>query len=84
MSIFFWQITCSLRSKIAKMQNLHCVLKIRLRKLGWGLIWCENPVLQLPSWVALQLNQKPRCGSCAALQKIQKVEMRILCYAFNG
>ena len=84
MSIFFRQITCSLRSKIAKMQNLHCVLKIRLRKLGCGLIWYENPVLQLRSWVALQLNQKPRCGSCAALQKIQKVELRILCYAFNG
>ena len=55
-----------------KMRYLHCVFKIQLRKLGCALTWYENPIPQLRNCVALQLNQKVNCGSCAALQKLKK------------
>ena len=68
-----------------KMRCLHCVFKIQLRKLGCTLTWYENPIPQLQNCVALQLNQKVYCGSCAALQKLKKIrKLRILRCAFTG
>ena len=55
--------------KFKKMRYLHCVVKFQLRKLGCALTWYEKTVSQLRNCVALQLNQKVHCGSCAALQK---------------
>ena len=54
------------------MRYLLCVEKFQLRKLGCALTWYENAVSQLQNRVALQLNQKVYCGSCAALQKLKK------------
>ena len=67
-----------------KMRYLHCVVKFKLRKLGCALTWYENAVPQLRNCVALQLNQKAHCGSCAALQKLKKNKLRILRCAFTG
>ena len=53
--------------KSQKMRYLHCVVKFQLRKLGCAFTWYENAVPQLRNRVALQLNQKVHCGSCAAL-----------------
>ena len=49
---------------------LHCVVKFQLRKLRCALTRYENAVPQLRNCVALQLNKKVHCGSCAALQKL--------------
>ena len=70
--------------KVQNMQYLRCVVKFRLRKLGCALTWYENTVPQLRNCVALQLNQKVYCGSCAALQKAKKIKLRILRCAFAG
>ena len=59
-------------------------MKFQLRKLGCALTWYENTVPQLRNCVALQLNQKVYCESCAALQKLKKIKSRILPCAFSG
>ena len=41
-------------------------------KLDWALSWYKNVVPQLWNSVALQLNQKVHCRSCAAFQKLKK------------
>ena len=42
--------------KLQKTQYLHCVVKLRLRKLGCALTWYKNSIPQLRNCVALQLN----------------------------
>ena len=73
MSAFFSKLFTLFCQKLKKMRYLHRVVKIQLRKLGCALSWCENAVPQLRNGVALQLNQKVLCGSCAALQKLKKL-----------
>ena len=65
------------------MRYLHCSVKFQLRKLGCALTWYEDAVPQLRNCVALQLNQKVHCGSCAALQKLKKLK-RVLRGAIIG
>ena len=56
-----------------KMRYLLCVVKFQLRKLDCALTWYKNVLPQLRNRVALQLNQNVYCGSCAALQKLKKL-----------
>ena len=64
------------------MRCLNCVVKFQLRKLGFILTLYEIAVPQLRNSVALQLNQKIHCGSCAS--EIKKIKLRILRFAFTG
>ena len=59
--------------KSQKMQYLHCIVKLLLRKLDSALTWYKNAFLQLRNCVAVQLNQKIHCGSCAAVQELKNL-----------
>ena len=73
MSAFFSKLFTLLQSKIEKMLHLHCVVKFQLRKLDCALTWYENAVPQLRNCVALQLNEKVHCETCAALLQVEKI-----------
>ena len=52
---------------------LCCEISIAKVRLRFNLVPYKNAVPQLRNCVALQLNQKVYCGSCAGVQKLKKL-----------
>ena len=65
------------------MRYLRRAMKSQLEKLGCTLTWYENLVPQLRNCVALQLNQKVHCESCATFKKLKRTKLRILRCTFT-
>ena len=73
MSTFFSKLFALFLSKIAKNAAFALRCEISIAEVGLRLTWYDNAVPQLRNCAALQLNQKVPCGSCAALQKLKKL-----------
>ena len=73
MSAFLTRLFTLFCQKLHKKGYLHCIVKFQLRELGCALTWYENAAPQLLNFIALQLNQKAHCESCAAPQKLRKI-----------
>ena len=83
MLAFFSKLCTLFQTKIAKTAVFALCCEISIAKLiGCALTWYENGVPQLWNCVALQLNQKAHCRSCAS--EIKQIKLRILRCAFTG